>query len=356
MNLYKRKVKLFIFALFIIPLVGIINYIIDPSQQYRVDTFYKVAFSNERFQNAGFSKNFEYESVVLGTSMAENFIINEVEEQLGFKKALKLCIAGGTAKEQSETIKTALSNNPSIKDILWGLDTFAFLGEPETLKFGKNSFPFYLYDDNILNDYKYLLSIDTLKDSVKTLIKAYIKQDDDISYNYNKMFQSQHFDNEKFTKENIKKEWANRNRIFSKQEIQTLKFNYLKKNFEMNFLSILKNNPNIKFKIFFPPYSILTYKLFEEKKVLFDTLKFKQYLYEILLLLENVELYDFQREETITHNLKNYKDLGHYHQEINTWILKRINNRNHLVEKEYSNEYLNTFSQDIQNYNLPQDF
>jgi len=353
---YKKFTKVFLIALVLIPIIGFINYIIDPSQQYRVDTFYKVPFSNERFQNAGFSKNYKYDSVVLGTSMVENFVIDEVQNKLNYKKSLKLCIAGGTAKEQSTTLQTALTNNPNIKNILWGLDTFSFLGDTQNLKFGKNSFPFYLYDDVILNDYKYLLSIDTVKDSLKTMAKAYTRDSNHISYDYNRMFQSQHLDEDKFTKQNIEKEWDNRDRIFSKQELRTLKYNYLKSSFDFNFLAILKENPQIRFKIFFPPYSILTHKLFEEKEVLEDVLMFKNYLYETLSSLDNVELYDFQLEKNITHNLNNYKDLGHYHQKINSWILNRIKDKNYLVQNESSAIYINKLFRQIKNYDASKIF
>ena len=151
MTTYKKFIKVFFASLVLIPLLGLFNYIIDPYQQYRVDTFYKVPFYKERFQNAGFSKNYDYKSLVLGTSMTENFLLSNIEKELNYKDSLKLCIAGGTAREQSISLHTALANNPNIEDVLWGIDTFAFLGTPEKLKFGKGSFPFYLYDDIVLN-------------------------------------------------------------------------------------------------------------------------------------------------------------------------------------------------------------
>ena len=147
--------------------VGGVNYIVDPFQQYRVKTFYPIAFTNQRYQNAGLSKNFEYDSLILGTSMTENFILDEVEKKLNFNKLIKLSVSGGSAKEQSTTLKTAIENNDNLKNVLWGLDIFAFIGEPDMLRYGINSFPFYLYDDYITNDYKYLFSTDTLKESFK---------------------------------------------------------------------------------------------------------------------------------------------------------------------------------------------
>jgi hypothetical protein len=81
-----KKFLKVVFALLVFGILSIggVNYIVDPFQQYRVKTFYPIAFTNQRYQNAGLSKNFEYDSLILGTSMTENFILDEVE-----KKALE---------------------------------------------------------------------------------------------------------------------------------------------------------------------------------------------------------------------------------------------------------------------------
>ena len=184
-----------IFVFLIVGFVGGVNYVVDPLQQYRVETFYPIAYDGdkERYKNAGFAKNFTYDSVVLGTSMTENFIIDEVEEKLNFKKVIKLCVSGGSAKEQSITLGTSINSNKNLKNVLWGLDTFVFVGNPDRLRQGMGTFPFYLYDTNKLNDYQYLLSIDTLKDSGKAIVKPYFKKNE-IIYNYNIMYQWQHDD------------------------------------------------------------------------------------------------------------------------------------------------------------------
>lgn len=83
----KKWIKiLLILCVFGVGFVGGVNYLVDPFQQYRVKTFYPIAFKNERYQNAGLAKNFNYDSLILGTSMTENFLIDKVENDLGFLK------------------------------------------------------------------------------------------------------------------------------------------------------------------------------------------------------------------------------------------------------------------------------
>lgn len=347
----KKWIKLLILILILnIIIVASVNYLVDPFQLYRVKTFYPVSFDikDQRYKNAGFSKNYDFNSLILGTSMTENFVINEVEEILNFSKVIKLCISGGTGKEQNITLQTAIDNNKHLKNVLWGLDIFSFIGEPDKLKFGKNSFPYYLYDNNISNDYKYLLSMNTLENSFKILTNSEKKSS---NYDYNKMYQWQHKAEKEFKVENVYKAWEKRKTGFNNNSISEQKFNYLKNNFYVNFLSLIQNNPQINFKIFFPPYSILTFKTFEEQDLISDILEFKKYIYNSLLPYQNVKIYDFQTEKSITHNLSNYKDLSHYHQKVNYWILEQIKENKYLITKENYNNYLEDLKRQVLEYN-----
>ena len=347
-----KKFLKVVFALLVFGILSIggVNYIVDPFQQYRVKTFYPIAFTNQRYQNAGLSKNFEYDSLILGTSMTENFILDEVEKKLNFNKLIKLSVSGGSAKEQSTTLKTAIENNDNLKNVLWGLDIFAFIGEPDRLRNGLDSFPFYLYDKNILNDNKYLLSTDTLKESFKAIIRPLVRKDEFL-YNYNIMYQWQHKYEKEFSLEYIIKAWKNRE-TFINYEKEKQGIFYLKNSFEINFLNLIQDNPKINFKIFFPPYSILHFKIYEEINQVKDILEFKRYIYDNLLMFNNVEIYDFQSEKTITHNLGNYKDLSHYHQKINTWMIEEIKENNYLVTKDNIDEHLENLRKQIEEYDL----
>lgn len=351
MNNKKWIIIVLILSLLGIAFVGVINYIVDPLQQYRDKTFYPIAFTNERYQNAGLSKNFKYDSLILGTSMTENFVIDEVEKYLDFKKVIKLSVAGGSAKEQSITVQTAIDNNKSLKNVLWGLDTFAFVGETNSLRYGENTFPFYLYDNNKFNDYKYILSLDTLRDSIRAIMSNYSDNSEKTIYDYNSMYKWQHPNDENFTLKNVYLGWKNR-KEFINYEKNKQTFRYLKNNFDVNFFSIIKNNPQINFKIFFPPYSILAFKTFEERKLTNDILEFKEYIYNSLLSYDNVKIYDFQSEKNIIYDLNNYKDLYHYHERINTWLLQQIKVNNYLVKKENINEYLDSLKKEIEEYDL----
>jgi len=339
-----------IFSFLIVGFVGMVNYIIDPFLQYRIPTFYPISYDSDkqRYKNGGFAKNLPYDSLILGTSMTENFIIDEVEKELHFQKAIKLSLSGGSAKEQSVTLETAIKNNQKLKNVLWGLDTFIFIGKADNLSYGEGSFPFYLYDLNYFNDYKYLFSIDTLKESSKAIINPFLVQDKFI-YDQNRMYQWQHNFEQDFTLENVQDAWDDRGDfLYFEKDKQT--FEYMKNSFDKNFLQIIKNNQQIHFIIFFPPYSILAFKIFEERGQVNDILAFKRYVYTHLLQCKNVTIYDFQTANEITTNLDNYKDVTHYHQKINSWILKQMKENHYLITKQVLQLHLKNLQNQIKSY------
>ncbi|MDD2698423.1 MAG: hypothetical protein PHF17_06440 [Arcobacteraceae bacterium] len=342
-----------IFSFLIVGLIGVANYIVDPYQQYRLATFYPISYDSnkQRYKNGGFAKNFSYDSLILGTSMTENFLLDEVEKELDFNNTLKLSISGGSAIEQSTTLQTAINSNKNLNNVVWGLDTFIFVGEVDNLSYGEGTFPFYLYDSNRLNDYKYLFSLDTLYESWNILSNSDLNNKNRYIYEKNNMYTWQHNFEKNFTLKNVRNAWNNREDFLDiEKDKQT--FNYMKNSFDSNFLEIIKSNPQIHFTIFFPPYSILTFKIFEERAQLDDVLNFKKYIYTHLLNCKNVTMYDFQIAKEITTNLNNYKDVSHYHQKINSWILQQIKENNYLVTKRNFEDNLQNLQKQSNAYDL----
>ncbi|OPA72654.1 hypothetical protein BB381_05530 [Campylobacter pinnipediorum subsp. caledonicus] len=72
----------FVSCLFSIIFVAVVNYTVDPFQQFRIADKGRIKFENSRYLSSGLTKNYKLNSVVVGTSMTENFLINEVEDML----------------------------------------------------------------------------------------------------------------------------------------------------------------------------------------------------------------------------------------------------------------------------------
>ena len=159
----KIQIKLkyfFLTTLILIILTMAINYVIDPMQHYRKANFYKVYTFNQRYLVWGLLDNYSYDSVLLGTSMTENFKTNEFNNQLNINM-LRAPLPGASAYEENLLIQKSLENK-ELKEVFLGLDFFSFRGDKKRIQYGKNSLPTYLMNDNIFDDYKYLLNIDIL--------------------------------------------------------------------------------------------------------------------------------------------------------------------------------------------------
>jgi len=317
--------KLFLFLTLGLLIMGVLNFIIDPFQQYRKAQFYKPIYDNERYLNPGLSKTYDYRQIIIGSSMTENFILSDVKEILGFNKPIKFCMSGATAYEMKIMLDYAYQHR-KIDAVLYGLDFFSFTGNTTRLFKGEGSLPFYLYDNNLFNDYRYLLSFDTFKFFVDSLTPS----KPTLMFDFNRMYQWQHVISESdFNGSDRISEWKKKDGFHPDYHNAEYSVELMKKNVDSNLIPVIRAHPETTFYIFYPPYSILAFKDMQTQGWLHSIEQFKQYTYNRLAHYPNVKIYDFQASKEVTCNLDNYKDLLHYHQRINTWMLHRMKNENY---------------------------
>lgn len=305
-------ILLFIYALFI--------YLIDPLQEYRLSTLFKPVYSNEIYQNPGLAKHAEYDSVIIGSSMTENFRPSYISKILGLK-ALKLSIAGANSYEEKETLATCIATN-KVKYVIYGIDIFR-LADNQL----RQGFPSYLYSEfGPINQMRYLFNIGNISFVIKMLLAtsgiAYKTESDlDLAYNWNAKVE--------YSVQNVIQEYKEELR---KTQKEFYSLNDMKKNFNNNVLSFIVNNPNIHFYLFYPPYSTYTYQLYEHKGIMVSFLEMKKYIFEATKHFPNVKIYDFQNDSRIINNLHNYKDTSHYSENINNYIIDSFAKNDYLVK------------------------
>lgn len=315
-----NKVKILLIKIIVLTTLAIgplmlFDFIIDPYQFYRIPSIYQQCFnSNQRIQNPGLAKNYEAQTLIIGTSMTENFSPEYIGRVLS-SKTLKLSISGGSAYEQNLILNVALNNKDNIKNIIWGLDYGSLKGEINAVDDSQFEFPYYLYDKNPLNDYKYLINISTLRESSKVLL-------DNDKYNHDLLKLNTWGDNLEFSKAAVQRSY--KNMVTMDFDSSLYNVTNMKNNFDANILPIIKQNPDINFYMYFPPYSILHYKFFMEKDLLDDLVLLKEYAYEQTENISNFNLYDYQMDYDLIYNLDNYKDTAHHNSKINDFIIDKI--------------------------------
>lgn len=333
---YKSRLRTILFlTIGMLSLYASSIYLIDPLQQYRVATYFKPVYTNEVYQNPGLAKNYPYDTVIIGSSMTENFRPSYIKKQLGLQ-TLKLSISGSNSYEEKTMLETAI-NSGQVKNVIYGLDIFRLAG-----KGTREGFPNYLYSQKSMVDkMKYLFNLGNVDFILKTIVgnaglayRENINLDSAFTFN----------DEKAYSEKNVMSAFRDQ---LEHPENQQYSLPEMKSNFDKNVLSVLKNNPNITFYLFFPPYSVYTYKLYEHEGNLLSFLQMKRYVFEATKNLSNVKIYDFQTESRITKNLNNYKDISHYSGQINNYIIDNFKNEQYLLTEKNVNKFIQKLSDDV---------
>ena len=304
---------------FSIAMISSFIFIIDPIQYFRKASFYKPFYSDALLMSPGIIKNYEYDSLVIGSSMSQNFEIKDLNKFLE-GNFIKSTEGGVSAYEISKILEYSNSQN-KLKKLVLNIDYFSFSKQFNTVQ---TNFPEYIYSDNYLDKFKYLYSYDSLVKIAYTLKGNILNQ----SYGYDFNTCYSWGNNFKYSEEIVLNSF--RNDSFDKSFNKTThNFDNMKIHLDLYVVSNLK--PNLEYIYFLPPYSILVFNDALKKGWLEDLLQFRTYLAEIAESNSNIYLYDFQVDiDTIT-DLNNYKDISHYSPDISKKILKDIRDNNFRI-------------------------
>ncbi|MFB9325860.1 copper amine oxidase N-terminal domain-containing protein [Paenibacillus aurantiacus] len=295
-------------------------YFIDPLQFYH-KSWYTPVFSNEqRYQNPGLARNYDYDTIILGSSMTENFLPAVVDEELG-GKTLKLSIRGSYAQEQNDIAQVAFATG-KVKQVLWGLDYFAL--KPADLD-AQGPYPHYLYDDKFWNDYKYWFNVTPYRELAEGLYKRSSATENTkrlmgLEYLYNWNYYVTY--GKKYAMKTYQKALTDEAGFGNNEE----PLEVVQNNFTTYVESVIKAHPETEFYIYYPPYSILRQAVWRDLNIprYEQQLTMKKWMYDRFKQYPNVKVYDFQTEAEWTFNLDLFKDLSHHNMNVNTWITRAI--------------------------------
>lgn len=328
----------------VILLTAALNFVVDPLQWFRPARFYQPMYSNDsRMQNAGLIRSQPFDTVFMGTSLAIHFRQSDIDRILGVH-SLKLAMSGSSSREQSFVLATALERGP--KRLVWQMDDWIFCDGPDIDRF----LPTALYRRNAEGVASYLLSGSMARESALLLMgsipplrpmaaslttgavfKFVISRVDDINT------LAPGFDVAAFY--NAKNSMAAFRRIIDPVRSSYLAEGYdygpMARNFERDAIGLIEKNPDVKFDIYFPPYSILHFVAMRDASP--ATLKivddFAAYANQRLTQFPNVRLYDFREAKEVTHDFANYGDVIHHSPAIDLKILESLASGQYLVDR-----------------------
>jgi len=327
-------------------LVAAGNRLVDPLHFYGRPALHHTFVTNERYQNPGLIKNYDYDAVIIGTSHTENFSVAELGKALGWK-TIPLSMSGSTVREQFLALRNALATG-KVRHVLWGLDFPAFLRIADDLSDDDGTFPLFLYDESLETHLNYLLSFDTLTLSVRALdgrgpqaIAALHTPPDPLKFGEARVLQV-------WRRMHETRQPATTHRTHPAETPAEL----VDKNLAANFRPLVAAHPEVDFRLFFPPFSILTYvDDYTRSPDRFPArLAFKRRVVETISKFDNCRLYDFDTAQAVTHNLDNYKDLAHYSRHVNDFMIDAIAGDAYRIDRANCDERLAAFERSVDDF------
>lgn len=311
--------------------VVLLQIIVDPYFHYH-KPITKYRLNDERYINDGIARHFDYDAIIIGNSLCQNFSTSQYDELFG-TSSVKLPYSGAGYKEIWESLGRALEYNDGVKEVLVCMDLQDLDREADWERYEGN--PTYLYDDNVFNDIKYIFNKDAIyRGALYNLIWTVTGHE------------STSMDEYSSWERETGPEVACASLQIIPNDVDPDGWSYddedeerVRNNVYSNIIPVIEKYPQVEFKIVVPPSSVARwaeYCLNNQVEYRIDGL---EYALGELILLPNVEIYAFDDAYDVTTNLDLYSDTIHYNASINEWMLKSVYNGGHYLDNTLFLEY-----------------
>lgn len=306
--------KLIITVLVLIFAVGAVVYVFDPFYHYHKPWLgLKEVLNDKEYQCIGTLRHFDYDTLLVGSSVMENNNNAWYDEAYGVKSIKAIRSYGATA-DLCYLMDEAYENH-DIKYVFYNIDPSSLSADAETT-YESTGCPMYLYDHNPFNDVQYLFNKDVLFEKIPYMIaNSYLGDyDEGLSYNWAKW---KTFD--------IQMALGLYYRPIDVVEMQdeTIYNDKLVANIAL-LTKEVADHPETQFMFFYPAYSMLwwdgVYRTGERDAYIYC----EKEMTKALLQYDNVRIFCFQNEPDVITNLYNYMDSIHFSPEINKLMLDQM--------------------------------
>lgn len=309
----------------------VVAYIVDPFFQFRAkDNSYMLS---GQFVSPGLLKTYDYDTLIIGSSMTQNFDMDTFREKLGVKP-LHIGLGKITANEELELLELAYDREEVERFYVCG-DMYMFTEEPTE---SKN--PSYLVKNDLLSKCRYLLSYEVWARYIPIDIGFMILDRLGISLPQ-KFEESKSIDKLEnwsldytFGEDVVLSNYAGGAYGVSKVDADNL-YERMKEKIDI-YVSGLDFTKG-EYTFFFPPYSALYWHDTQVGGTFDAYMQAKKYFVQKLTDCGAV-VYDFQSSDVIV-DLNNYKDITHYSPAINDWMVECFANGENIITVENCDLY-----------------
>lgn len=313
---------------------------IDPFFHYHkpIEGYYYL-LNNQRSQSDGIEKHFDYQGMIIGTSMTECFKTSEAEKLFGLD-FIKVPMSGASYKEVNENVSTSIKNNDGLKVVIRGLDMNSFTLEKDRMRDELGTYPIYLYNSNPFDDVNYLLNRDVVFGRIYPMEQERLNGGESgiTSFDdYSMWGDTLEYGKNVFCPDDLilKTSLTSKENGLTKEQKATVI-----ENVHQNITSLAKANPKIQFYYFFTPYSVLFWINHIEEGTFYKQIEAERIVIEEILKVDNIKLFSYNNRTDITTDLNNYKDALHYGRWINSFLLKKMSSGEGLLTEDNYEGYL----------------
>lgn len=359
----KRWFFTFIYIFFIFYfLIALISYILDPLQLFHKPFIQNKGFIEKdmRKQAAGIINNYDFDSIIIGTSMLANTSSIEASQKLN-SNFVNISMNGSDYYERDLILSYALSKK-NIKNVIYSLDYFYLYQTKSNL----SDYSF-LYDDSLINDFNIYFS----NKFFNYIKKSFLNENKYYSLEYPNEWFSNIDNSSKFggldnwLKTNNNNEIKNvfnsyvsiSNKIKYNERVSLIgideKIKLAKKYVDEYLLLNIKKYENTKFILVFPPYSRYEYSTWKQyNQPNYEIHKaIIRYLVDKSIIYKNLEIYGYE-DNNFLDEIKYYKDFYHYDKSINSLMLDSFKNKTNIINIDNVDIYINDSEDRASKYNI----
>lgn len=319
--------KCIIALLSVLVIYTLIFVIVDPYFHFHKPfSFISYRLYEERYINDGISRHFDFDNLITGTSMAQNYKPSEFDALFG-TKSVKETFSGAGYQELTDNIDRAIRRNSKLKSVYYSVDYNGLIRSYDWCKYA--DYPTYLYDDNLFNDAAYVYNKSIFYHGVITNLLMTLTGQPSTS-----MDEYSGWDKETGLEHIL--DTYDRNDVFDDVPpiLDEAEAAIVRENIQRNFVDLANKYPEIQFYVVYTPYSICYFDSLMLEGSMERQFSAEKLATEMLLECPNVKLYNFFDQYDVITNTDNYRDKEHYGAHINSQILEWVSKDVGLVTKD----------------------
>lgn len=284
-------------------------YLLDPFEHYRESAILPL-YDQESYNNPGIARNYDYDAVILGTSMVEMSHPSVVDRCFGVS-SVKLPMRGSHTAQMGWQLSHVLKTH-ELKLAILAVDAYSLMGPPDD----REEIYEYLWNDDPLDDVHYLLNRDVLLVKIPKLLKNAGKP---LSAKRDDMYQ---WTDVVFSEKSVLESFS----MLEQAEMTDPDYRLERstENIRRHLEPAIAAHPETVFLVYMPPYSVAYWYRMTRMGLSEQQFRSRRRVCEMLLRYPNVRIYDFSCRGEWTQTLDNYFDFSHHSGEISDALMRAM--------------------------------